>query len=351
MSSQGTGIHRDVDGLESEEVAESLGPDHLPGLLAPERRRRLDEPRQQIEHLNSVAAMASASSRSETATRSVTRASLQVSSESMTILLLPWKSTTFLNTSLPGRYTIDAMRRSLGPLLCELHAHTRWSDGELTVAELVDLYGRSGFDVLCVTDHVVRTNDPWLELEGLRFNSVDANCWPQYLAEIEYEAGRAWRTYGMLVIPGLELTFNDAEPVQAAHAVAVGLREFVSVDDGIAEAMKTAAEAGAAIIAAHPYDGESAPNGRLTKRFARDVALRGLAHRFELFNRTQLFGWVAEAGLPAVASGDFHDVEHLAGWKTLLPSMHDESAVIDYLRSRRPVYLIRLEPDTAQLAA
>ena len=53
----------------------------------------------------------------------------------------------------------------------------------------------------------------------------------------------------MLVIPGLELTFNDPEPVLAAHAVAVGLREFVSVDDGIAEAMK-GRQAGAAIVAA-----------------------------------------------------------------------------------------------------
>ena len=244
------------------------------------------------------------------------------------------------------------MRRTLGPLLCELHAHTRWSDGSLSVPELVDLHGRNGFDVLCVTDHVVRTNDPWRERQGLLFSSVDEESWPQYLAEVEREAARAWRTYGMLVIPGLELTFNDEEPVQAAHAVAVGIRSFVSVDDGIAEAMRTAAEAGAAIIAAHPYDSEPASsNGRLTKRFARDVALRGLAHRFELFNRTQLFGWVADAGLPAVASGDFHDLEHLGGWKTLLPSMHDEAAVVDYLRSRRPVYLIRLEADTDQLAA
>jgi 3',5'-nucleoside bisphosphate phosphatase len=43
-----------------------------------------------------------------------------------------------------------------GQLLCELHAHTTWSDGALTVPELVDLYGRSGFDVLAITDHVVR---------------------------------------------------------------------------------------------------------------------------------------------------------------------------------------------------
>ena len=244
------------------------------------------------------------------------------------------------------------MRRSLGPLLCELHSHTRWSDGELTMAELVVLHGRCGFDVLCVTDHVVRTDDPWRQDAGLLFGSVEEESWPQYLAEVEREASRAWRTYGMLVIPGLELTFNDDEPVLAAHAVAVGLRSFVSVDDGIAEAMRTAAEAGAAIIAAHPNADEPAPQpGRLTKRFSRDVALRGLAHRFELFNRTQLFGWVADAGLPAVASGDVHVPQHLYGWKTLLPSRHDEAAVVDYLRSPRPVYLTRLEDELPRVAA
>ena len=42
------------------------------------------------------------------------------------------------------------------PLLCELHAHTTWSDGALTVRELCDLYGRNGFDVLAVTDHATR---------------------------------------------------------------------------------------------------------------------------------------------------------------------------------------------------
>ena len=46
-----------------------------------------------------------------------------------------------------------------GRLLCELHAHTTWSDGELTIRELVDLHGRAGFDVLAITDHVVRTDD------------------------------------------------------------------------------------------------------------------------------------------------------------------------------------------------
>ena len=244
------------------------------------------------------------------------------------------------------------MRRSAGPLLCELHAHTRWSDGELTVAELVDLHGRCGFDVLCVTDHVIRANDPWRFEEGLHFSSVDTATFPLYLGEIEREAARAWRTYGMLVIPGLELSFNDPEPVYAAHAVAVGLRQLVSVDDGIAEAMRTAAEAGAAIIAAHPSADEPAVvRGRLTKRFSRDAGLCELAHRFELFNRSQLYGWIADAGLPAVATGDVHHADHVEGWKTLLPTSHDESAVVEYLRSSRPVYLARLDAETSRAAA
>ena len=48
-------------------------------------------------------------------------------------------------------------------------------------------------------------------------------------------------------------------------------------------------------------------------------SLAPLVDRYELVNRRDVFPWVAEAGLPAVASGDFHRLEHLATWKTLLP--------------------------------
>src|SRR5712692_8548302 len=97
-------------------------------------------------------------------------------------------------------------------LLCELHAHTTWSDGSLTVRELCDLYGRRGFDVLAVTDHAPR--EP---------RQIDAGN----LAEVEAEAIRARELYDLLVIPGIELTYDDPDPLRAAHVVAVGLREFV----------------------------------------------------------------------------------------------------------------------------
>jgi predicted metal-dependent phosphoesterase TrpH len=242
------------------------------------------------------------------------------------------------------------MRSRVEPLLTELHAHTRWSDGALSTRELIDLYGRQGFDVLCITDHVVRADDP-LAAEGV-VEAVSERDYPAYLAEVAVEAMRARAVYGLLVLPGLELTYNDTDPTAAAHAVAVGLREYVSVDGGIEEALRTARAAGAATIAAHPYDVEPAPSAsRLTLRFAREPGLTALVDRYELFNRSQLFAWVAHAGLPAVAAGDTHVPEHLYGWKTLLPCPRDEQAVVEYLRSPRPVYLTKLEQERRRLAA
>ncbi len=237
------------------------------------------------------------------------------------------------------------MRRKVEPLLCELHAHTRWSDGVLTLPELVGLYGRKGFDVLCVTDHVNRADDPWLP-PGARPCGLTRGIHADYLAEVDAQAERARREFDLLLIPGLELTYNDLDPRHAAHAVAVGCRRFVGVDEGIEPALESARAEGAALIAAHPFRiGAGAVPSRVTMRFAREWRrLRPLVDRWELFNRSDVFSWVAEAGLPAVASGDFHREEHLGGWKTLLPCGKSETAVVDYLRSSRPAFLSRIDP-------
>ena len=140
------------------------------------------------------------------------------------------------------------MRKTPPPLLCELHAHSTWSDGDLSLRELVDLYGESGFDVLCVTDHVGRTG--W---EDPRWRVRDPASFADYLAAIKRETERALLGYGLLVVPGLELTYDDEDPLRAAHAVAISLRTFVGMDGGLEPALTAARSAGAAIIAAHPY--------------------------------------------------------------------------------------------------
>jgi len=228
------------------------------------------------------------------------------------------------------------------PLLCELHAHTTWSDGAFSIREICDLYGRRGFDVLAITDHTTR--DP---------GHVDERVYAGYLAEVECEAERAERLYGLLVLPGLELTYDDPDPARAGHAVAIGLREYVGVAGGLESALAAARAHGAALVAAHPSSLEEALTAsRHTAAFAaRPDELVPLVDRFELFNRDTLYRWVAAAGLPVVANGDFHRLEHLATWKTLLPCPKTEDAVVAYLRSARPAYLVRLDEEPAALAA
>src|ERR1044072_7393558 len=114
------------------------------------------------------------------------------------------------------------MRTKLEPLLCQLHAHTTWSEGALTPRELCDLYGRAGFDVLAVTDHTVRGD-----------GCVGETNYAAYLEQVAAEAVRARALYDLLVIPGLELTYDDPDPARAGHAVAIGLRSFVGVAGGL----------------------------------------------------------------------------------------------------------------------
>lgn len=222
------------------------------------------------------------------------------------------------------------------PLLCELHAHTTWSDGALTTRELVDLYGGAGFDVLAITDHTCRDGD----------RHLGAGDFAAYLAELDEEAERARELYGLVLLPGLELSYDDDDPSRAAHAVALGLREFVGVASGIDDALRDARAAGAALVAAHPYSLEQAKQSRRgTGRFAAEPDWAAEAvDCFELFNRHEVFGWIAGARLPAVANGDFHRHEHLATWKTLIPCARDADAVVEHLRRRRPVHLTRLVP-------
>ena len=131
------------------------------------------------------------------------------------------------------------MRNRADLLLAELHAHSTWSDGCLPIPALVDLYGRHGVDVLCITDHVHPPDDPWAHL------GVPADRFGEYVAEIEREAERAREQYGLLVVPGVELTVNHANPDLAAHAVAVGLRSYVSLADGPELGLVAARDAGA----------------------------------------------------------------------------------------------------------
>ena len=81
------------------------------------------------------------------------------------------------------------------------------------------------------------------------------------------------------------------------------------MDEGPAAAMEERPRRGAPRWSSHTRIelGQRAATRHQTRYFARNWReLHGLYHRVELFNGSQLFGWVAEQGLRPVAAGDLH---------------------------------------------
>jgi hypothetical protein len=73
--------------------------------------------------------------------------------------------------------------------------HTRWSDADLTIAEVVDLYGQTGkFDVIAITDHILMKRDLLAAAArvaslGRRAYGVRERDFDDYLADIRAEGG------------------------------------------------------------------------------------------------------------------------------------------------------------------
>ncbi|MGZ3535828.1 MAG: PHP domain-containing protein, partial [Thermodesulfobacteriota bacterium] len=68
-------------------------------------------------------------------------------------------------------------------LVSDLHIHTTFSDGDIPLKEVVEIYGKAGFDVIAITDHLFDTQSPRsLELyeEGKSVQDVES-----YFCKIE----------------------------------------------------------------------------------------------------------------------------------------------------------------------
>jgi predicted metal-dependent phosphoesterase TrpH len=45
-------------------------------------------------------------------------------------------------------------------LLADLHIHSKFSDGSVEIAKIIETYGKAGFDVIAITDHLFDTQSP-----------------------------------------------------------------------------------------------------------------------------------------------------------------------------------------------
>ena len=83
-------------------------------------------------------------------------------------------------------------------LLCDFHIHTNYSDGKLTAPEVVDFYGKRGFDCICITDHLGDPRRLIGKLSKLLNLTLGPEQMDEYFDVIERERRRAWRKYNML---------------------------------------------------------------------------------------------------------------------------------------------------------
>jgi hypothetical protein len=231
-------------------------------------------------------------------------------------------------------------------LLCDFHVHTRWSDGRLSIREVVDLYGETRrFDVMAITDHILMQRDILarsgrLLTLGRRQFSVTEDRFDAYLAEIETEARRAKRVYDLLVIPGAEITQNHFRSKKNSHIVALNIRKFISADQPAEEILREIRRQGAFSIACHPHH-------RTTRRFEIGTcylwdhrrSLVELVDVWEAANRDDLFSVTSLKHYPYVANSDFHKPKHLYSWKTLLRCEKNFDAIARTLRANVDVAL------------
>jgi predicted metal-dependent phosphoesterase TrpH len=231
-------------------------------------------------------------------------------------------------------------------LLCDFHVHTTWSDGRLSIGDVVDLYGQTGrFDVIAITDHILMKRDllgragRMMSL-GRRQFSVTEERFEEYLAEISSEAARARREYDMLVVPGAEITQNHLRSHKNSHIIALDIKQYISADQAARDILVEIRRQGAVSIACHPHH-------RTTRRIEISTCflwdnrkkLVDLVDVWEAANRDDLFSVTSLKHYPYVANSDFHKAKHLYSWKTLLKAEKNWQAIAAALRANVDVAL------------
>jgi len=224
-----------------------------------------------------------------------------------------------------------------GLLMVDLHAHTIFSDGRLTVSELVDFYGRRGFDALAVTDHLVdhrRLLGRLANMTGLVLTSEDL---PDYFRVLQEEKNRAWSKYRMILFPGLEFNHDGLTAKGSAHLLGVDLVEPIDPSLSLKEICQIIRGQGGLTIAAHPHHMSSAWGKDTLYLWERQDEFRPLIDAWEIGNRDDLFNPVGLKKLPFIAGSDFHKPKHLTSWKTLLWCEKDPEAIKECIRKNKDV--------------
>ena len=228
-------------------------------------------------------------------------------------------------------------KRDRSVLLCDLHTHTDFSDGKLSVRELVDFYGQRAFDVLCVTDHICDHTKLIGKMTNLTGLVLTLDQVEEYFQTIEREKKRALAKYGMILMTGLEFNKDGLTRRSSAHLLAVDLKRPIDPGLSITQTIGEIHAQGALAIASHPHEFKT-HWGKNTLFFWENIdQYAPLLDAWEVANRDDLFNPIGLKRLPFVANSDFHKPKHIFSWKTVLFCEKDPEPIKQCIRVNRDV--------------
>ena len=217
--------------------------------------------------------------------------------------------------------------------LADLHIHSTFSDGKLSIPELVDLYGTLGFGAIAVTDHLCEQSTLIGKAAKYIGHTLTPATYPIYREILKSEAERAWDQYRMVLIPGFELSKNSILNHRSAHILALGVTEFIPADGDVLELARTIRAKGGLAIAAHPVS---------TRKIEKQTyhlwdRRRELADEFdawEVASGPYLFDEVLHSNLPKLATSDLHRPQQLTAWKTAFDCERHPEAIMDAIKNQ-----------------
>ncbi len=223
--------------------------------------------------------------------------------------------------------------RPRGPaLLCDFHTHTNYSDGKLSLPELVDFYGQRGFDCVCVTDHLADPRRLIGRVQQLSRLTLSPHQIDEYFAVLRRERQRAWRRYGMILLTGLEFNKDGYTRKTSAHLLGIDLRFPIDAALDLPETIEAIHAQGGLAVASHPHIMRSEWGHNTLYLWENCDRFAPLLDAWEIANRNNLFAPISLKRLPFIANSDFHKPKHIYSWKTLLHCEKDPEAIKQCIR-------------------